>query len=281
MSERSEKRKEETADLHKEIGDELLARLAPVRIEPARILDLGCGGGDLTRGVAAMYRKAQVIGVDAASAVRQPMGRPRLFRGRPAPLAADITRLPLPAASIDLVVSSLTFQRVGDVAGLFAEIRRVLRPEGALMFSAFGPDTLIELREAWSCVDDEPPLERFADMHDIGDAMLAAGLRDPVMDVDRLRRGAADIDALLRMAESNGAANTVRAGDGRPGGRGLLSALDRAYSARDETGRPLVSWEIVYGHAWGARMPQAGTGDAREFRIPVGAIGRRGTDAGS
>jgi malonyl-CoA O-methyltransferase len=61
----------------------------------------------------------------------------------------------------------------------------VLKPGGMLLFSTFGPDTLRELRAAWAEVDQHSHVSRFLDMHDVGDAMLAAGLRDPVLDVDR------------------------------------------------------------------------------------------------
>lgn len=268
-------RYEREAGLQREIGLELLDRLAPVRIAPERIVDLGCGTGELSRRLAGMYRQAEVVGVDFAPAMLRRVRGWRLLGNRPRPVGADITRLPLADASVDLAVSNLAFQWVEDATALFTEIRRVLRPEGVLMFSTFGPDTLTELRDAWAEVDAGVHVHRFADMHDIGDAMLAAGLRDPVMDVDRARRPYADVTALMRAITAIGAGNASAGRRRGLTGRGLHSALENAYSARDEAGRPLASWEIVYGHAWGARVPRIGTGDAREFRIPADAIGRR------
>src|SRR6185369_13000548 len=68
----------------------------------------------------------------------------------------------------------------------FAEFRRVLRPGGLLMFTTFGPDTLKELRAAWSAVDNRPHVHSFLDLRDVGDMLLASGFVDPVVDVERL-----------------------------------------------------------------------------------------------
>ena len=54
------------------------------------------------------------------------------------------------------------------------------------MFSSFGPDTLFELRAAWAEVDPGDHVHHFIDMHDYGDMLMAAGLADPVMDVERM-----------------------------------------------------------------------------------------------
>lgn len=267
------------ADLQREIADELLDRLAGVRIEPERVIDLGCGTGHASRVLARMYRRATVCGVDFAPSMLHRFRRGWWPRGRPLPVCGDLLRLPFADASVDLLFSNLAFQWIDDLPTLFAELRRVLRPEGVLMFSSFGPDTLMELRDAWAAVDEAEHVNRFPDMHDVGDALLQAGLRDPVMDVDRLTRSYPDLRALMHSIKSIGAGN---AATGRPRGltgHGVLRRLEAAYPARDGTGRPRASWEVVYGHAWGATIARPGHGDAAEFAVPVDAIGglrRRG-----
>jgi malonyl-CoA O-methyltransferase len=62
----------------------------------------------------------------------------------------------------------------------------VLRPGGLLLFSTFGPDTLKELRAAWRAADGHTHVSRFIDMHDLGDALVRAGLGEPVMDMEHL-----------------------------------------------------------------------------------------------
>ncbi|MDZ7828467.1 MAG: malonyl-ACP O-methyltransferase BioC [Halofilum sp. (in: g-proteobacteria)] len=272
---------ERNAGLQREVADELIERLAAVRIDPAVVADLGCGTGHASRALVRMYPGARVYGVDFAPAMLRAFDRGWWPRRRPVPLCADLVRLPFADASVDVLFSSLAFQWIDDLPTLFAELRRVLRPEGVLMFSSFGPDTLMELRTAWAAVDDGVHVNRFPDMHDVGDALLGAGLRDPVMDVDRLTRAYADVRALMRSIKSIGAGNAATERSRGLTGRGVLERLDGAYERRDPDGRPLASWEVVYGHAWGAPIPRVGHGNAGEFAIPIDAIGgrvRRGSD---
>ncbi|NIQ10368.1 MAG: methyltransferase domain-containing protein, partial [Gammaproteobacteria bacterium] len=86
-------------------------------------------------------------------------------------IAGDAEQLPLADASVDLIFSSLALQWCVDLDKVFAEFRRVLRRDGLLMFSTFGPDTLKELRSCFETVDAYSHINQFIDMHDIGDAL--------------------------------------------------------------------------------------------------------------
>ncbi len=265
---------DQAAGLQRETADELLERLAAVRVQPQRVLDLACGPGYGARGLQRLYRRADVLALDFSQAMAARAARRSLFGRRPLVACADMARLPVADASVDVVFSNLAFQWVADPVEVFGEVRRVLRPDGAFMFSSFGPDTLWELREAWAAVDDGIHVGRFADMHDIGDAMLAAGLVDPVMDVDRQQRSYADLRSLMRSIKALGAQNAAR---GRPRGltgRAALERLEGAYPARADDGRPSATWELVFGHAWGAQIARPGSGTAQEFHVPIESIGR-------
>ncbi len=266
---------DDAAGLQREVADELLERLATVRVTPGRILDLGCGTGYPTHRLAKMYRSAEVIGIDFAPAMAARAGRGRWLRRGPMALCADMHRLPLADASVDVVFSSLAFQWIEDLPALFTEVRRVLRPEGVLMFSTFGPDTLHELRAAWAAVDERAHVNNFLDMHDIGDAVLRAGLIDPVMDVDRVQRRYADVRTLMRELKAIGAQNAASTRPRGLLGRGQLARLEEAYPADDGAGGIVATWELAYGHAWGAATPRAPRGDAHEQHIPIESIGRR------
>ena len=266
------------AGLQRETADELLERLAGVRVEARRVLDLGCGTGYTTRGLQRMYRGAEVMGVDFSRGMAaRAHKRPRLGR-RPMIVCADMSDLPLADASVDIVVSNLALQWVCDPVAVFGEIRRVLRPDGALMFSSLGPDTLWELRAAWATIDQRIHVSDFKDMHDVGDAMLGAGLVDPVMDVERQQRPYDDLRALMTSIKAIGAQNAAQ---GRPRGltgRGVLQRLDANYPVRDDSGGPIATWELVFGHAWGAQIPRPGSGNAQEFHVPIESIGRARTN---
>jgi malonyl-CoA O-methyltransferase len=265
-----------TAGLEREVADELLDRLAGVRVEPARVADLGCGTGYAAHRLQRMYRRAEVLAIDFAPAMAARAAGSGWRPGRrPLGVCADACRLPLPDQSVDVVFSSLALQWIGDLAALFTEIRRVLTPEGVLMFSTLGPDSLFELRAAWAAADDGVHVSTFLDMHDIGDAALRAGLTDPVMDVDRVQREYPDVRSLMRSLKAAGAQNAARGRRRALTGRTRLARAEAAYPERDPDGRIRATWEIAYGHAWGAATPRAGSGSAQEFHVPIESIGRR------
>jgi malonyl-CoA O-methyltransferase len=154
---------------------------------------------------------------------------------------------------------------------LFAEFRRVLAPGGMLMFTTFGPDTLQELRSSWARVDECTHVNAFADMHDLGDLLVRAGLAEPVMDAERLTVTYGDLHQLMRDLKHMGAHNVTA---GRPRGltgRGRLQRLVDAYEGyRREDGLP-ASYEVVYGHAWspqveGGRSPATVSVELRALR---------------
>lgn len=251
---------DEAAVLQRQVADELIDRLSLIHHQPESILDLGCGTGYCTRALAGQYKSARITGLDLAHGMAA-HARKRsgwLARHKQRYLSGDAERLPFANDTFDLVVSSLTLQWCDpDLA--FPELARVLRPGGVLMYSSFGPDTLQELRQAWSEVDYGVHVHDFLDMHDLGDAMLRAGLADPVVDMDKAVMTYADVRSLLKDLKAIGAHN---AADRRPRGltgRGHFERLERAYSSfSDVNGRLPATYEIIYGHAMLARTAGVG-----------------------
>jgi malonyl-CoA O-methyltransferase len=183
--------------------------------------------------------------------------------------------LPFPDASVDVAVSNLMLQWCDDLDVAFAEIRRVLKPDGFFSFTTFGPDTLRELRAAWATVDDYTHVNTFIDMHDIGDALGRAGLTEPVLDVERVTLTYSDVLALMRDLKVIGAHN-VTAGRLRGlTGRSRLRAMEAAYESQRRDGRIPATYEVVYGAAWGAAGRRGATLIDGEVRIPPSAIRHR------
>jgi malonyl-CoA O-methyltransferase len=200
---------------------------------------------------------------------------------RPRPLCADLEALPLADDSVDLIHSNATLQWATDLDRTFAELRRVLRPGGLLMFTTFGPDTLMELRAAWAAADggSHAHVSPFMDMHDIGDAMVRARFADPVMDAERITVTYPDVRGLMGDLKSLGAHNALA---GRPRGltgRRRLAAMEQAYEAERRDGRLPATYEVVYGHAWVTASTVAPVQPQHRIdggvAIPVDAIPRR------
>lgn len=266
------------AVLQAEVRTRLLERLDIIKLEPTAVLDLGCGTAHASRALQQHYPHAQVIALDAAFGMVQQAGQQQGFwsnllgRGFTR-LCADAYRLPFKDASIDLVFSNLMLQWCDPPDAVFAEVRRVLKPQGALLFTSFGPDTLKELRAAWSSVDSHTHVNRFIDMHDLGDAMVRAGLAEPVLDVERLTLTYADVMSLMHELKAIGAHNVTVGRRAGLTGRTALKQLSLAYESFRREGVLPASYEVVYGQAWG-NIKTSPTHDG-EVRIPLNKIGGR------
>ncbi len=245
------------AVLQNEICQRMLGRLDYIKCRPATLLDAGSGTGNALAGLTQRYPQARIVALDIAPAMllrvrsRVPWWKNLLTRRpQPAVVCADIERLPVANAAVGMVWSNLALQWVNDTQLAFAEMRRVLAPGGLLMFSTFGPDTLKELRIAYQGTDRHTHVNRFIDMHDIGDMLVHSGFADPVMDMETITLTYSDVRELMRDLKAIGAHNVTR---GRPAaltGRARLEAMARNYETFRREGRLPATFEVVYGHAW-------------------------------
>ncbi len=241
------------AVLQREVGKRLLEHLDPIRIEPARVLDLGCGTGALFAGLRERFPRARLVGIDAALPMlaagcrRTPWWR-ALTGGAPLTACADAEHLPLAHGCAQLVFSNLMLQWC-DAPAVFREAARVLEVGGLLLFSTYGPDTLKELRAAFA-PDGARHVNTFVDMHDLGDALVAAGFADPVMEMETITLEYTSVEALARDLKSGGGHNVL---PGRPralGGRAAWRRMAERYEAVRRAGVLPATFEVVYGHAW-------------------------------
>jgi malonyl-CoA O-methyltransferase len=266
------------AVLQSEVRSRLLARLEWIKLSPVSIVDLGCGTGLASHALQRRYPQAQVIAMDAAHGMVQQAGRQqsfmrKLLRKDFARVCADAYRLPLKNASVDLIFSNLMLQWCEPPDAVFSEIRRALKPQGVFIFASFGPDTLRELRTAWATVDRHTHVNRFIDMHDLGDAMVRAGLTEPVLDVERFTLTYPDALSLMRELKAIGAHNVTAGRRVGLTGRSAFKQLSAAYELQRRDDVLPASYEVVYGQAWGSDKPIRTPGG--EVRIPVNKIGRR------
>ena len=255
------------AVLEQEVGSRLMERLAFGRKNPERILDLGCGTGFFTRQLKRRYPGSRVIGLDASlSMARQTRRRSGWFWPL-SPLCADALLLPLAGQSLDLVFSNLAFQWCDDFTSLAAGLRRVLRPAGLLVFSSLGPDSLKQLRMLAARLEPGAAVRQFPDMHDVGDALLAAGFSEPVMDSEQILMEYQHLDVLLGELEGTGASSHFGDWARLVEQRG---ALAEAYPERGSGAPYRLTWEVLFGAAFGPAEGQpikSPQGDVVSFSV--------------
>jgi len=95
----------------------------------ARVLDLGCGDGQIARAIASTG--ATVVGVDPTT---NQIDVAAARAGGPMFAQAGASALPFTNASFDGVIACLVFEHIDDVDGAIAEVARVLRPGGRFTF---------------------------------------------------------------------------------------------------------------------------------------------------
>lgn len=149
-----------------------------------RVLELGIGSGLNLAHYGPAVR--EVIGIDPSSELLA-MARRRAGRHAVTLLEGSAEALPLEDASVDTVVTTWTLCTVPDAARALAEVRRVLRPGGALLFVEHGraPSPRVarwqdRLDRPWGCIAGGCHLNRRIDS-----LIAASGL-----DITRLEQGA-------------------------------------------------------------------------------------------
>lgn len=203
--------------------DSLLERLRPMVVEARTVVDVGTGPGSACRALARRFRGAQIIGVDLSRDALREARRRKPWLARHSFVRADAAAMPFADRSVDVVFTNLLLPWIEEPALIFSEFARILREGGLCAFSALGPVGLPELCQA--------------DMHDIGDAAVRAGLRDPVLDVERQALSYATRELLATDLADLGAPD----------------AAAQRIAGETANGDALrLELELVYGHCWGA-----------------------------
>ena len=230
------------AFLQKEIAKRLDSKLEVISGNAGMILDLGAGTGLLSQKLLKRFQYSQLICLDFSQ---------KSLKGNPAThkLCADVNHLPLADDSADIVISNLMMQWCPDTMQLFSECHRVLKNDGLVLFSTFGPDTLKELKKSWAVIDNETHVNTFTDMHDIGDQLLQNGFQSPVMEMETLTLTYQAVIDLLKDLKAIGA-QTVSSRSKSLTGKDKFQSMIKMYECYRQEGKIPATYEVIYGHAW-------------------------------
>lgn len=268
--------------LRREVATRMHERLALIKLDPARVLDVGCGEGADLPLLQQRFAQAQVFGLDGAQPMlaraRQDADErlPRLQRwiaklgkeARHGLLAGDFASLPLASSSIDALWSNLALHWHPQPDMVLCEWQRVLRVNGLLMFSCFGPDTFQQLRNALQQVGLRQSVLPFVDMHDFGDMLVRAGFATPVMDMERVTVTYRTVQKLLADVRSFGG-NPLSSRQKTGANRRIWQDLQQVLEAmRGADGVIPLTFEIIYGHAFKPQPKTAGEAVIRFERMP-------------
>ena len=254
-----------------EVARRLAERLPLLRLQPRCALDLGCAWGDGLALLRQRYPEAELLGIEPsprlAERARQrnrPRGWMQRLRAGPACRVLDAEldcALPSTQGAAQLLWSNLALCWAADPAAVLGAWQRMLLPDGALMFTAFGPDTLRELRTP-EVAGLGMRARSWMDMHDLGDLLVHQGFADPVMDMELLQLRWADADSALRELALLGRVPHAQAYAGLRTPRNWQRLRDwlQARAGASGHGQVELSFEIVYGHAFKPATSRASQG---------------------
>jgi malonyl-CoA O-methyltransferase len=239
------------------VGKEMIARLAWMTLQPQVILDVGCATGELTRQLQDHFPTAKVMGIDIAESMLA--YAQANHSDIVAWVCSDGASLPLPDRSVNFIYANFLLPWHRDVKRLLREWRRVLQPEGLLILSALGPDTLQEVKRF--LLPEEMP--HCVDMHDVGDMLLSEGWSDPVLDVDHYTLA---YSSQKQYMDELQAAQLWFPQD-------TAQALERLKALTpDEEGHWLATFEVIYAHAFAPPAAEQAMTKEGVTKIPLSLV---------
>lgn len=229
-------------------ADDLADRLAAVERRFNRAATLFCQTGQAAGVLAASGKVDEIVRIEAD---------PAFLASGEGVIAAPET-VPCEPGSVDLVVSLLALQSMNDIPGMFAQIRRALKPDGLFLAAMAGTGTLSELRESLLAAETElhggasPRVIPFADVRDAGALLQRAGLALPVADVETVTVRYGTPFGLMNDLKAMGETSSLVDRSRRPMSRALLARAAEIYAERfsDPDGRVRASFSIIWLSGW-------------------------------
>jgi malonyl-CoA O-methyltransferase len=241
--------------LHEEVARRMQERLQWMTLKPPSWVHWGPlrGGLQAHQLIAQRYPKSECFVLET-HAERAQIAIKRIAPAwwDPARWVGPKLHLGAPAQPVQMVWANMALHMSADPQALLAQWSQLLEPEGFLMFSCLGPDTLRELRAVYAAQGLPPPSHTFTDMHDWGDMLVQEGFAEPVMDMERITLSFATPERLLAELRELGRNLHPQRFAGlrsRAWRLRLYSALQQACTKTPD-GQLQLTFEIIYGHAF-------------------------------
>ncbi|WP_439134533.1 malonyl-ACP O-methyltransferase BioC [Pseudomaricurvus sp.] len=239
---RAAEKYDSVAGLQRQIGHALLSHVEPDN--RGAWLDLGCGTGYFTPHL--VERCESVVGLDLSEGM---LSHCRKTHGAETIqwLCGDAEAIPLADESVSGVFSSLAIQWCANLPQLFSELKRILKPGGRLCLATLGPDTLHELRAAWSEVDNYTHVNHFAAEADVRTAIADASLTLENWESEQIVLRYDQVRDLTYELKTLGAHNMNHGQSSGLTGRQRLTRFKQAYEQfRQSDNKLTATYEVFY-----------------------------------
>ncbi len=232
------------AHLQREVGMALL-QVVDRANQYGAVLDIGCGTGFLSQKLLDLAPCDNLIALDLALTMLQTTRRKLAAYHNVQYVCADAEALPLATASVDSVFSNLALQWCGDLNAVFADIKRVLKPDGQLAFATFGSQTLQELKAAWATVDSYAHVNDFYDEAYIIACLQQAGFKAIHSQRQCYQPRYASVLTLMRELKHIGAHNVLPGRNKGVTGKQSLQRMMAAYPCATQDTSITATFEVI------------------------------------
>ncbi|MCF7988386.1 MAG: malonyl-ACP O-methyltransferase BioC [Methylovulum sp.] len=217
------------AQLQRQVGQALLAD-RDIGSWQGNILDIGCGTGFLT-GELLARSSAELIALDIALPMLYTAKLKLAQAERVSYVCADAEALPFRSQCVSTVVSNLALQWCRRPEVVFSDIRRVLKPDGQLLFSSFGESTLCELKNAWATVDAYSHVNEFFSASRLVESLQRTGFGEISLTTQSYQRSYDSVLALMHELKRLGANNALVGRNRQLTSKSALQKMIAAYEA--------------------------------------------------
>ena len=246
-----------SAWLHDEVAKRMAQRLGFIRSPPAHWVHWqpSLGGWASQAVVSQQYPQSACTVIEPSATLlshaRQNLSQPWWQRWRQNSPSFALS----PPQPAHMLWANMGLHMQARPQDCMAQWQACLAPEGFVMFSCLGPDTLRSLKTLYTQLGWPPAAHDFTDMHDWGDMLLASGFAQPIMDMEHITLTYPHVQALLADLRSLGRnlhPQRFAALRGKKWLSGLHTALQDTLITPQSSGRLALRFEIIYGHAFKA-----------------------------